>query len=59
MSNTIYNLWCYLEGDNTVLPVDTPSTISIGELKKMIKENYGDDLKDNAARLSLSRVRYF
>ncbi|KAF8478986.1 hypothetical protein DFH94DRAFT_746856 [Russula ochroleuca] len=56
MSNTIYNLWCYLEGDNTVLPVDTPSTISIGELKKMIKENYGDDLKDNAARLSLSRV---
>jgi hypothetical protein len=59
MSDTIYKLWCYLEGDNTVLHVFAPSTISISELKTMIKEKYGDDLKDNAARLSLSRVRYF
>ena len=33
-----YNLWCYVVGDNTVFPVIASPTISVGQLKVLIKE---------------------
>jgi hypothetical protein len=38
MTDTMYQLWCLVEGDDTLFPIIAPSTTSIGVLKDMIKE---------------------
>ena len=54
MSDTTYNLWCFVKGDDNLFPVIASSTISIGELKDMIKEMSNFLGKDDTAA-SLSR----
>ena len=38
MSDTPYNLWCHIVGDNTFFPIVASSTTLIGVLKSKIKE---------------------
>ena len=37
MSDTSYELWCLVQGDDTLSPIVTPRTTSIGVLKQHIK----------------------
>jgi hypothetical protein len=59
MSDTMYQLWCFIEKDNTYFCVVASSTISVNELKKLIKEERSDRIRVDAASLTLSKVRYF
>ena len=54
-----YNLWCYIQGDNTAFLLIASSTISVGLLKNLIKEECKNGvLKDvDAADLTLWKVR--
>ena len=59
MAETIYTLWCYVEGDNTLFPVIAPSTTLIGILKRTIKEESSPSLQGLAAKnLTLFKVGY-
>ena len=60
MADTIYNLWCYVQGDNTYFPVIASSAISIGVLQKMIKEDGKNGVLNSvdAKDLTLWKVCY-
>jgi hypothetical protein len=60
MSDPKHKLWCYIEGDTVVFHVFVSTTISVDELKEMIKEKRSRRLeKFDAADLILWKVRYF
>ena len=53
-----YIFWCFVQGDNTLFPVETSLDISIGEMKALImkkKENFLQGF--DALSLNLSKVR--
>ena len=59
MAETNYTLWCYVEGDKTLFPVVSPSTTSMGILKKLIKEENSNFLQGvDAKDLTLFKVGY-
>ena len=57
MSDATYRIWCLLEGENTLFPVLALPTISIGELKKLIKEEIAKGINVDAHHLTLWKVR--
>jgi hypothetical protein len=61
MSDTSYELWCLVQGDDTLFPIVTPRTTSIGVLKEHIKRARENTLfhKVDASSLDLWQVRYF
>jgi hypothetical protein len=60
MSETTYELWCLVEGDNTPFSIIASSTTFIGELPKMIKKEKSNALQRfDASSLLLWKVRYF
>jgi len=57
MSGTDYLLWCYVEGDNTVIPLTVSSEFRIGQLKKKIKEEKSVLLREvDSSSLTLNKV---
>ena len=59
MSDKPYTLWCHIEGDNADFYVTVSSTISVGTLRRMIKEERRELLQGfDAASLTLIKVRY-
>jgi hypothetical protein len=60
MSDTIYNLWCYVGGDKNLFSVKASSIISVYDLKKMIKEELKNSVLKgfDAADLTLTKVGY-
>ena len=60
MPDTIYNLWCFVEGDKHAFSVAALSTMMIGELRKKIKEEKSNLLQRvDASSLNLFKVCYF
>ena len=57
MSDTSYNLWCLVEGENTPFLVTAPSNILIGRLKERIQETIKTGIR--AHKLELWKVRCF
>jgi hypothetical protein len=57
MSDGTYRIWCLLEGENTPFPVIALPTISIGELKDLIKEKKAKGINADAHHLTLWKVR--
>ena len=58
MSNN-YELWCYVQGDNTTFPVEASSNVSIGKLKVIIKGERSNFLQGfDASSLTLIKVCY-
>jgi hypothetical protein len=51
-------LWCLIQGDTDPFPV-TVLDISIGRLKEVIKEKNKENIKVDAPKLALWKVRYF
>ena len=54
-----YNLWCYIQGDNTAFPLIASSTIFVDLLKDSIKEERKNGVLKNvdAKDLTLWKVR--
>lgn len=60
MSDSEYELWCFIKQDNTMFAVTVPATISIYELKKRIKDEKSNQLASaDASDLALWKVSYF
>ena len=60
MSDTSYNLWCFLQGDHEAFSVTVPSDMLISNLKKRIKVEKENTLRTvDASDLILWKVRYF
>ena len=58
MSNFL-ELWCFVQGDKEVFPVEAASNVSISKLKDRIKEVKNDVLREFAAQsLILTKVCY-
>ena len=57
MSDATYRIWCLLEGENTLFSVLALPTISIGELKDLIKEKNAKGINVDANHLTLWKVR--
>jgi crinkler effector protein len=59
MSDTNYNIWCFIEGDNFPFPVIASSTTFIASLKCRIKEKRSIPLQGfDAGSLILWKVRF-
>jgi hypothetical protein len=59
MSDKTYRIWCLVGGDTTLFPVIALPTISIGELKDLIKEKGKDGVLNSvdAKDLTLWKAR--
>ncbi|KAF8501599.1 hypothetical protein F5888DRAFT_1248949 [Russula emetica] len=58
MSDTIYCLWCHVEGDSTAFPLSASSSLYIGQLKDVVKEKRSDVLQRvDASSLTLWKVQ--
>jgi len=55
-----YDLWCYIEGDDTFFPVTAPLAISISALKFLIHAEKSNLLQGvDPSSFILSKVRQF
>ena len=60
MSDTSYNLWCFVQGDDEAFSVTVPSDMLISDLKGRIKAKKENTLRSvDASNLILWKVRYF
>ena len=60
MSDTSYELWCFIEGEKQAFSVTAPSDLFISDLKERIKAEKENTLRCvDASNLILWKVRYF
>jgi hypothetical protein len=54
-----FNLWCYVEIDNTIIPVAVSPGEHVGKLTKLIKEEKNILKEVDISNIILSKVRHF